>query len=203
MPHTERRYSLLPAIAAAGTNTGPPGGGVINIYNNTVYDTSTGSNLGWHHNTNGASNLVSYYNNIYMATVGTGGGSSSAKLTTGSAAGNALLDYNCYFQGSGTYTNFWSNFSTAESSLANWKTLMGQEAHSFTGNPTFASTYTAGNGPAQFQLGSGSPCAGTGQSGVNVGAWDGTAIANTIGANWVASAGVYPITANSNNGSGA
>ena len=170
----------------------------INIYNNLVYDTTTGSNLGWHHNTNGASNLVSYYNNIYVATVGTGGGSSSAKLTTGSAAGNLLLDYNCYYQGSSTYTNFWSNFSTAESTLANWKTLMGQEAHSIAANPLFATSYTAGNGPTQFQLGSGSPCLGTGQSGDNMGPWDGTGA--QIGCT---QPGIYPITANSNNGSGA
>jgi Chitobiase/beta-hexosaminidase C-terminal domain len=173
----------------------------INIYNNTVYDTTTGSNLGWHHNTNGLTNILSYYNNIYVATVGTGGGSSSAKLTTGSAAGNALLDYNCYYQGSGTYTNFWSNFSTAESNFAAWKTLMGQEAHSFVGNPTFATAYSAGNGPVQFQLGSGSPCLSTGQSGDNIGAWDtGT---TQVGAAWCLTSGTYPITPNSNNGSGA
>jgi hypothetical protein len=139
-------------------------------------------------NTSGASGLIRYYNNIYFSTVGTGNGSSGAKLVTGSAAGLALLDFNCYFQAAANYTAMWSNFSSAFSTLASWRTATGAEANSFTSDPAFVfpGGYVAGGGPIQFQLGGASPCLGAGQSGVDMGAWQGQ---SKIGCDWV----TYPV----------
>jgi Chitobiase/beta-hexosaminidase C-terminal domain len=158
----------------------------LNIYNNTVYDTvaaNTGA-TGWHAHTNSA-NLLSYYNNIYYSVNDVGGGSTTGKLTTGAASGNVIVDYNQYYQGASNYTAMWSNFTTAYNSLATWQAAMSADAHSAVGNPlfTFPSGYVAGGNPTQFQLQGTSPCLGTGQSGVNKGAWDGAV--TQIGCNFV------------------
>ena len=153
----------------------------VNVYNNTVYDTNTTSTTGWLQSAVGCTNQ--YYNNIYMTTAGSsgaGGGSQNGKvvLTLGHFSNT---DYNCYFSANGGYTDFWglsngSNFT----SLAAWKTAVqasaaGSESHSINVNPTFSTASPVmGAGAAQFQLQATSPCKGTGQSGVNMGAWDGT-----------------------------
>jgi Chitobiase/beta-hexosaminidase C-terminal domain len=168
----------------------------LNSYNNTVYDTSTGATGGWQFYA--TANVLNFYNNIYFSTASTGGGGGkNGKLVVGTG-GYTTLDYNCWYQSAGNYNDMWGINTTAYNTFASWQSATSAEAHSISGsNPTFSTTITSGNGPNQFQLGSGSPCNGTGQSGDNMGAWDGTAVNGVIGANWVAAAGVYPITADS------
>jgi hypothetical protein len=147
----------------------------INVYNNTVYDTSAGATVGWQLFAD-AANLVSFYNNIYFTTQGTGGGGGHNGKLNVAANGNATLDYNCWYQAAGNYAAMWGINTTTYNSFAAWQAAIGSsyETHSRTANPAFSGSITSGKGAAQFQLGSGSPCLGTGSGGVNIGAWDGT-----------------------------
>jgi hypothetical protein len=83
----------------------------------------------------------------------------------------------------------WGINTTTYNSLAAWQAAIGAsyETHSSTGNPVFTGAIVSGNGPAQFQLGAGSPCLGTGLGGVNMGAWDGTT--TRIGCNFALGSG--------------
>lgn len=141
------------------------------IANNTVYFTDSGSNGVWdlRCQTGGS---ISFHDNITVTTLATGGGSPQGRLglTSGFVA---LSDFNCFFAANGNFNAMWALSGVAQNSLTAWHTT-GLDTHSINTNPVFASTIVPGAGPAQFKLGSGSPCIGTGTSGVNMGAWDGT-----------------------------
>lgn len=147
----------------------------LNVYNNTVYDTNGGATAGWQVFAN-AANLLSFYNNIYVTTQGTGGGGGHNGKINVAANGNAVLDYNRWYQAAGDYTAMWGINTSTYNSFAAWQAAIGgsYEAHSSTGNPVFSGAIVSGQGAAQFKLGAGSPCVGTGSGGVNIGAWDGT-----------------------------
>ncbi len=136
----------------------------VNCYNNTVYDTRSGSIPGWQYNSN-QSGLVQFYNNIYVSTASTGGGNVIYKGKINVASGGyTVLDYNCYYAANGNYTEQWGRGSNSYSSLSSWQSATGAEAHSMASNPAFASSITPGKGAAQFQLSSASPCKGAGRS---------------------------------------
>lgn len=127
---------------------------------------SDAQGINWYNNTiydapssqfaaTGASAPVNHYNNIWATSTG----STSLNFTAGSLV---VCDYNCY--------------ATASRAGAT-----GFDTHSITSSPSFQAAITAGAGPAQFHLASGSPCSGTGRVGgvasgaaCNMGAWDGT-----------------------------
>jgi hypothetical protein len=139
-------------------------GQALNCYNNTVYDTRSGSIPGWQYNSNQPS-LVQFYNNIYVSTASAGGGNVIYKGKINVASGGyTVLDYNCYYAANGNYTEEWGLGSNSYSSLSSWQGATGAEAHSMTSNPAFASSITSGAGAAQFQLSSGSPCKSAGRS---------------------------------------
>jgi hypothetical protein len=144
----------------------------LNIYNNTIYDTRSGATVGWQCYATAAS-LLTYYNNIYYSTVGTGGGAGkNGKLVTGAPSTLVTLDYNRYFQGSANYTNMWGDNTTAFNTLATWQTHTGTEAHSSTGDPVFSAPIVSGSGPNKFKLGGASPILAAGRTGGPMGAWD-------------------------------
>jgi hypothetical protein len=136
---------------------------------------------------------VEYYNNIYMTTNSSGGGNQGKLVLASGLFSN--LNNNCYYSATASYPGFWKIYGGSNyTSFASWKTevnslVAGSESASINANPQFSlpGGYTAGGGPTQFQLASGSPCLGAGQGGVNMGAWDGTV--TSIGANWVS----YPL----------
>jgi hypothetical protein len=151
----------------------------MNVYNNTVYDTA--GTCGWNLRQQPSGNLI-FYNNLYWGSGNGVSGGVSGKLGV-EAKNNLEIDYNCWYQSSGNYASWWgigpNTSNVTYSTFAAWKSaiqasLSGAEAHSITSNPMFRTTIVPGNGPTQFQLASGSPCIGTGQGGVNIGAWDGT-----------------------------
>lgn len=161
----------------------------LNWYNNTTYDTSAS-------NTNvvdlraQSSALVQHYNNIYVTTGNPGGSAGGYGIIAFAASTTwTINDFNCYFPhalgsfwGQNTGVNLYSTFAT-------WKGSPGSpDAHGIQANPQFSATIVPAGGPTQFQLGGGSPCLGSGQGGVNMGAWDGTV--TQIGADWV----TYPVT---------
>jgi hypothetical protein len=156
-------------------------------FNNTIYNTQTGSINPFNFRvSNGAS--WELFNTILVTTANSSGGGNAGAggvaLTTG---GWTNVNNNCYFLNNSS--SMWGESGTNFSSLTAWKAATGSpDANSIASNPVFVSSITPANGPAQFQLGSGSPCLGTGVSGVNMGAWDG--IVTQIGAAWVS----YPVS---------
>jgi len=182
-------------IEACGASHKPVGGTNpvltvigINAYNNTVYDTQTVANVGWLLSCE--SSTCEFYNNIYMTSKGSSGQLSAqpGKLCVSNGATLfANVNNNCYYDSTGAYSSFWSTAGlggsggSAYSSFTSWKSAVaavvsGSESHSIQSNPNFTlpGGYVAGGGAAQFQLLPGSPCIGTGEGGVNMGAWDGT-----------------------------
>jgi hypothetical protein len=182
-------------IEACGASHKPVGGTNpvltvigINAYNNTVYDTQTVANVGWLLSCE--SSTCEFYNNIYMTSKGSSGQLSAqpGKLCVSNGATLfANVNNNCYYDSTGAYSSFWSTAGlggsggSAYSSFTSWKSAIaavvsGSESHSIQSNPNFTlpGGYVAGGGAAQFQLLPGSPCIGTGEGGVNIGAWDGT-----------------------------
>lgn len=151
----------------------------ISVYNNTLYDPSVSGISGLNLVMAGGA-TCQFYNNILYTPNATSGWSGGAWGPN--SGGAALWDYNCYFASS--YTNFWSLYGgTVYSSLASWQGASGTpDTHSFTSNPSFVSAITTGAGVNQFKLAGGSPCAGTGQAGATMGAWDGSV--SQIGANF-------------------
>jgi hypothetical protein len=160
-------------------------------YNNTCYDTRSGSNSTIDLRSTVAGS-VKYYNNLSVMTANSGGpGVGTVAFGSGSLT---LCDYNCYYFSS--YTSGWGQ-SSSYSSLAAWKASPGgPDAHGITGDPKFFATITPGAGPTQFQLsgtyghGGSSPCAAAGQNGGNIGAWDGTV--SQIGCNFLSAAIATP-----------
>jgi hypothetical protein len=152
----------------------------IYFYNNTIYDTRSGSNIVIDLRTT-APAKAEFYNNILVTTANSGG---STYGTLALSSGNfSNVSNNCYFLKSGS--GGWGQ-GTLFSSLAAWQASAGSpDAHSIAANPVFALAITPGNGSAQFKLGTGSPCLGAGTGGVNIGAWDGTV--TQIGSNFAAS----------------
>jgi hypothetical protein len=145
-----------------------------------------------------------YYNNIYCtstnATNSSGGTKRNGRLCLnggtpfgGAAAGGSngsgwqTVDHNCWYDLGANYTAYWglavAAGTTGYNSFAAWKTaaqaiVAGTESHSICAqDPKFSAgtaSIVSGAGSAQFKLASGSPCIGLGQSGGNMGAWDGT-----------------------------
>jgi hypothetical protein len=142
-------------------------------FNNTIYNSRAGSiNPINFRVLNGASWQL--FNTILVTTANSSGGgnagSGGVALTTG---GWSNVKNNCYFLHSSS--SMWGQSGTNFSSLSAWQAATGSpDANSIAANPVFSSAITPGNGTTQFQLGSGSPCLGTGVGGVNMGAWDGT-----------------------------
>ena len=147
-------------------------------YNNTAYLTQSGSFVGMDLRGNSTYGVVTQYNNIFDYTANTGGGSyGGLALTSGQVTQSDYSDYYLH-----TNTGGWGLSGTLYNTLSAWTTASTYDAHSTTGNPTFSTTIVPGNGPTQFQLGSGSAAMGTGMGGDNMGAWDtGT---TQIGASW-------------------
>jgi hypothetical protein len=137
-------------------------------YNNTIYDTRSGSN--------GVVDLretsvakAQFYNNILVTTESSGGGSYG---TLALSSGNfTMVSNNCYFLHSST--GGWGQGTTYDSLAAFQASTGSPDAHSIATNPVFASSITPGAGTSQFKLGASSPCLGAGTGGVNMGAWDG------------------------------
>jgi hypothetical protein len=146
-------------------------------YNNTTYDTRSGSHDGAYLSNSGAQKSQ-YYNNIYVTTANTGGGSHGTLALSAGQFTN--VSNNCYFYNSST--GGWGQSGSLSNSLTAWKTTAGNpdSVGSIAANPIFIGTITPGTTPTQFQLGSGSPCLGTGTTGNNMGAWDG--VVTQIGA---------------------
>jgi hypothetical protein len=157
-------------------------------YNNTCYDTRAGSFTTLDLRT-GASNLVTCYNNINVATANSGGAYTG--MIANSTNGWTTFDYNCYY-----FANYGSGWgldgSTTYSSLAAWQAAKGADTHSIAINPQFTSKIVPGAGPGQFQLGSSSPAKGAGRTGgsssgsaCDMGAWGNGA--TRIGCNFLSS----------------
>jgi hypothetical protein len=150
-------------------------------YNNTIYDTRSGSIVVVDlRETSG--NKAQFYNNILVTTANSGGGNYGILALASGDFSN--VSNNCYFLHSSS--GGWG-LGALFNSLSAWQAASGApDAHSIAANPVFASAITPGTGSAQFKLGSGSPCLGTGTGGVNMGAWDGTV--TQIGSNFSAAA---------------
>lgn len=146
------------------------------MYNNTVYDTNTGSVQGWLAYAQGGASSQ-YYSNIYMTSAGSSGSAGRPGKINLAPGAYGTVDYNCYYSATASYTAFWGLSGTAYNSLATWQTAISAEAHSISTSPGFSGSIVSGNGPVQFQLGGGSACLGTGSGGVNMGAWDGVVTA--------------------------
>jgi hypothetical protein len=136
-------------------------------YNNTIYDTRSGSNVVADLR---SSAISQFYNNILVTTANTGGGSYGTLALSSGKWSN--VSNNCYFLHSSN--GGWGQ-GTTYNSLAAFQASAGSlDSGSIASNPTFTASITPGAGTAQFKLGSGSPCIGTGTGGINMGAWDGT-----------------------------
>ncbi len=149
-------------------------------FNNTTYDTRSTSNVVADLRTSGAT--AQYYNNILVTTANTGGDTyGTLALTSG---GWSNVSNNCYSLH--TLSSGWGQTGasgTPYSTLAAFQASTGSpDANSIVASPGFVGTITPGAGAAQFALGAGSPCLGTGVGGVNMGAWDG--VATQIGCNF-------------------
>jgi hypothetical protein len=163
----------------------------VTWYNNTCYDTRSGSVSTIDLRTTVTSS-VKYYNNLAVLTAnGAGPYTGTVRFSAGAIAS---CDYNCYYFKD--YTSAWGQGSTY-STLAAWKASAGSpDSHGITSNPNFFAAITPGAGPTQFQLsgtyghGGSSPCAATGQNGGNIGAWDGTV--SQIGCNFLSAAIATP-----------
>ena len=157
----------------------------LDWYNNTAYDTRTGSitTLDLRSSSN---DLVRSYNNICVTTASSQG--TYVGTIALSSNGYTALDYNDYFFHASTAG--WGLSATTYDSLATWQTATAGDAHALTSDPKFTSTIAPGKGPMQFQLGAQSPCASAGHVGgistgatTNIGAWD--LGVTQIGASWV------------------
>jgi len=128
-------------------------------YNNTIYSSGTvvlQATGPW----------IQHYNNLYVVTSGSASG--VAQFTNGDT--NPLAYDSVYSTTGGSYSGAFSGQTEAN--------LMTGQDPQFTGG---TANIVSGNGAAQFQLASGSPCVGAGRVGgassgsaVNIGAWDGT-----------------------------
>jgi hypothetical protein len=154
-------------------------------YNNTIYDTRSGSNFVADLRETSVAKSQ-FYNNILVTTAISGG--SNYGILALSSGNFSNVSNNCYFLKSSS--GGWGQ-GALYSSLSAWQASSGSpDAHSIAVNPIFTSTITPGAGTAQFKLGSGSPCIGAGTGGVNIGAWDGTV--TQIGCNFSASQSPTP-----------
>jgi len=132
------------------------------IYNNTIYTTSTVHtlmNVAW------GDNHHVYNNILYGSATGYG------KLRLKYATSTDEVDYNCYYGGSFKNTINYTGYT----SLSSWQavTLDGglhPDAHGINSNPAFANGSGNLNTIADFAIESGSPCYQTGKSGVSMGA---------------------------------
>jgi hypothetical protein len=160
-------------------------------YNNTCYDTRSGGFATL--DLRGGSKLIQCYNNINVCTAGGGGYAGNVAMASG---GCSVLDYNTYYFS--TYSQAWGlNASSTYNTLSSWQGACGADGHSITANPTFTGGITPGAGTAQFQLGSNSPCKGTGRTGgtssgsaCDMGAWGNGA--TMIGCNFTSGAATPP-----------
>lgn len=138
-------------------------------YNNTVYDTRSGSLAVWDLRASVAG-ATTFHDNVTVTTALSGGGSyGRLALTSGDVA---LCDFNCY-----GYSNSGGGFglsATLQGSLVAWQTASKLDAHSIAVDPKFVGPIVPGSGPGQFNLQSTSPCLKAGTGGATMGAWDGT-----------------------------
>jgi hypothetical protein len=163
----------------------------ISWYNNTCYDTRSGSVCTLDLRASG-SRLIQCYNNICVATAN-GSGPYMGTIAQ-SLGGYSLLDYNDYYLNS--YSSAWGLLGAATSvlnSLGLWQAASGADAHSTVGNPQFAASIVPGAGANQFKLGGSSPCKGTGRTNgsssgaaCDMGAWGGAVVPTQIGCNFAA-----------------
>ncbi len=150
------------------------------VYQNTIVDptNSVGGSF-WAGGMRGDHQIDDgqFYNNIIAYTVNPGqqtyhinlGGGEPNPTEPSDTVGFSTLDYNCYYMAAGT--NRWVTNGTTYTSFASWQSAVqadvaGQESHSITSNPSFVD---AANG--DYRLNGGSPCAGTGLGGANMGAY--------------------------------
>lgn len=75
------------------------------------------------------------------------------------------LDYNCYFDS--TLFTYQADWATSYTALVDWRAALGRDANSISANPLFVNA--GGVTPADYALGVGSPCIGTGMGGSNMG----------------------------------
>jgi hypothetical protein len=160
----------------------------LSWYNNTVYDTRSSPGGTVVLQASGA--WIQHYNNLYVLSTATNGGGWQ-QFTSGDCT---ILDYDCTYALSGSYTAMWQMRSANYNSLSAFQSASGAESHGIAGtDPKFivgTTSIVSGAGPAQFKLASGSPAVGAGRVGgvatgaaVNMGAWDGSV--TQIGASWV------------------
>jgi hypothetical protein len=141
----------------------------INYYNNTIYDSRSGSQQEVRLGTTGGA-TVTFYNNIICTPALTGGGGSAHPgIVNLSSGGYTTVDYNCYYMAG---FNLGMDGSTY-SSLSAWQSATRADLHSWVQQPGFVGSITSGNGPAQFKLAAAAALVAAGQGGLNVGAWDG------------------------------
>lgn len=168
-------------LSNAGTFTTP-----VQIYNNTIICTTTGAGpvVGWLSATANGTGAMQYYNNIYVSR-GSGSWNNFGNFRTNPSA-LQIMDYNLV-PSSGVTWAFYQNASPTSligmyasiaaltQALPVLGAILGIEAHSLTGAPTFAGT---GSYAAQYQLASGSLGKGAGRVGgtgsgavTDMGAW--------------------------------
>jgi hypothetical protein len=156
-------------------------------YNNTVYDTRSGSIAVWDLRAS-IGGALTFHDNITVTTAATGGGSYGRMAVTSGDV--ALCDYNCW-----NYSNSsggWGISGSLVATLVSWL-ASGFDRHGIQADPKFASSISPGAGPNQFKLATGSPCVGTGTGGINMGAWDGSV--TQIGCSFLSGATASPTPA--------
>jgi len=127
-------------------------------YNNTIYDTE-GANYGVDLMTTG-NNLITYYNNLTVASAPTGNFRIQLTNTL------VLLDYNGYFALNNNFGAMWRYNESTQNSLANWRAATGGDANAISGSSIpFVGAITTAVTSQQFQLASGSPASGAGRVG--------------------------------------
>lgn len=139
----------------------------ISIYNNVIYDSSSGSDKGisiWPGNTDG----LQIYNNIMY-------GVHEIVLLWDNVT-NFYSDYSCFYD-----FNHFRKLSDYYYSLSDWNSGTGYDANSTDSNPNFVNI--GGSDPIDYKLQLGSPCKSTGKNGKDMGAYpngdDGTVIGYT------------------------
>jgi hypothetical protein len=146
-------------------------------YNNTIYDTRSGSRTILDLRGSGSYGVITSYNNILVGTAGDGTGAGGYALTSGQFAES---NFNCFALAS--LGAMCGDGSTTYSSLAAWQGAAGRpDLNSIAGSPSlpaFAAAVVSGAGANQFQLSAGSACKGAGRTGgssggtpCDMGAW--------------------------------
>jgi hypothetical protein len=152
------------------STTGYSGANNTQVWNNTIYN-SRGSGIKLYPNST-ITNFQSW-NNIVANCHGDYGVGENWALEGNNHPG-LNPDYNCYFDDFENIVVYWHGTSYT---LAQYRSATGLDQHSIQANPMFV------NPPTDFHLQSGSPCKGTGQGGVDMGAYPSSASDTTPPAN--------------------